>query len=158
MDIVAAARQHLLTSDRLVSLLGSGKGFDCWLFVGADDMAKPFVNMEGTQSACVLIREQGGWASPNQHNTMAFPQLVVEVYIDPVRDFQGNVLTPDLKPRFQPIHEEISRLLHRPQGKDEVWGDVRTLGSQQMDLWTYFRFTDTDGVGVSRATFGVVVG
>lgn len=158
MDIVAAARAHLLTNSQLLALLGSGSGFAHWIFVGADDLAMPFVQIEGSQKACVLLRQQGDWASPNPHNSMTFPLLVVEIFVDPLRDSVGNIVSPDLKGRFEPIQKEIVKMLHRPQGDVQTWGTVRTLGSQQIDSWSYFTLSETDGTGVARSGFGLSLG
>lgn len=158
MDIVAAARQHLMSSEELLALLGSGRGFDRWLFIGPFEQSNPYVQMDGTQQAAIVLSEGRSWATPNAHNTMQFPTLQVRVYVDPVRDSAGNALTADLKPRFVPIHNEVTRLLHRPQGDVEMWGDVRTLGCQQLTSWSYMKFADTDGTAFSTAMFGLVLG
>ena len=60
MSLVEGARAHLVQFPAVRAVLGSGKGFSTWVFRGQDDMAKPFVNMEGTGAAAVLVRQQGG--------------------------------------------------------------------------------------------------
>lgn len=158
MDIVAAARQRLLASPSLLALLGSGQGFAHWIFVGPYEGSAPFVQMDGSQQAAVVLAEGSNWLPPNMHNTMQFPSLRVDVYLDPIRDASGNAVSPDLKPRFLPVQRELVRILHRPQGDVELWGDVRTLGSQQLGSWQYSRFSDTDGTGIASSSFGIALG
>ena len=89
-SLAQGAREHLVQYAPLRVLLGSGKGFPTWIFRGQDDLSKPYVNMEGTGQAALLLRQDGGWTTPNRHNTMSFPRRVVERYIDPERDAVGN--------------------------------------------------------------------
>lgn len=158
MSLAEGARSHLVQFAQVRALLGSGKGFSTWVFRGQDDQAKPYVNMEGTGAAAVLLRQQGGWGTPNRHNTMTFPRLVVEVYVDPARDSRGNELSPDVMGRFTDIWAVMDRYLRNMDHTEVVWGDIRTLGCDRLDEWSVFPLSDGGGIRVSRAAYGVTLG
>jgi hypothetical protein len=157
-SLAQGAREHLVQYAPLRSLLGSGKGFPTWIFRGQDDQSKPYVNMEGTGQAALLLRQDGGWTTPNRHNTMSFPRLVVECYIDPERDAVGNEIGPDVMSRFQAIWTMVDRYLRNVDHSVVMWGDIRTLGCDRLDEWSVFALPDGGGIRVSRAGFGVTLG
>lgn len=158
MSLAEGARAHLVQFSAVRAVLGSGKGFSTWVFRGQDDMAKPFVNMEGTGAAAVLVRQQGGWSSPNRHNTMTFPRLVVEVYVDPERDMHGNEISPDVMGRFTQIQAVLDRYLRNMDHREVMWGQVRTLSCDRLDEWSVFPLPDGGGIRVSRAAYAVTLG
>jgi hypothetical protein len=156
MNIVRAAYEWLAASDDLTDLLGNSTLWGPWIFQGVDETSEPYVAMEGTSAACVMVWQQGGWSAPNTHNTMKFPKLNVEVYLDPPRDAARNVIDRDVVSQFQPIWDQLDKLLHRPQGGDMLWGTRRVLGSHaQNGAWDIFPNPDTDGVKVSRNSFAI---
>lgn len=157
-NLILAVRRYLASDSTLTSLLGNDSKFATWIFQGTDAEAAPLVTMERTQEAAVVVWRSGSWTSPNDHNTMQFPQLSVLVYLDPPRDASGNVTTSDFFPLFQPIFDSLDRLLHLPQHGEIVWDDLRVLHSIKLQEWDLWPFAQTDGVRVARATFGITLG
>lgn len=155
MDVVAAAQNYLASDSTLVALLGSSTAYATWIFQGIDETTEPWVNMEGTGKACVMVWQQGGWTAPNLHNNMHFPKLNVEVFADPLRDAMGNVISRDIRSIFKPIWDELDRLLHRPQGGSLLWGDLWINNTIALEEWDVFPWSDADGVKISRKSFAV---
>lgn len=158
IDIVLAARRYLAEQEELTDLLGSGDGFDTWIFRGQDSAAMPLVRMEGTKSASLVIWRTASSMAGNMHNNMRFPRIGVDIYIDPGRDSSSNVISPNLLPRFNPIEEVLDKLLHIPQGGELAWDSLRILGSHRKVDWNIGSLSDTDGTKISRAIFQVSVG
>ena len=157
IDIVLAARRYLSASTALTTILGTGSGFDSWIFRGQDSTARPMVPMEGTKRAAVVLWPDGDWTQSNRHNTMGFPTLSVDVYIDPGRDLASNVTQPNLLPRFQEIWEVLDSLLHVPSHTDLQWDSLRVLTSHKIAGHKIYPFTDTDGVRFSRSKFAITL-
>jgi len=153
IDIVLATRRHLAEQEDLTALLGSGNGYDTWIFQN-----RLYVPVEQTGKAALLIRQQGSWSSPNAHNTVRFPMIVIEVYVDPKRDDLRNSVSFNLQPQIDEIFQELDKALHRAKGKVEMWSTLRTLGSERMSEPDYFPQQDTENVWVARVTYAVTTG
>lgn len=158
IDAGTAAQRYLADSGSLTDLLGSDDVYGSWVFRGLDETTEPYIIMEGTSASCVLVWIQGGWTGSNMHNTEQFPQLNVEVYTDPQRDYNGNVVSKDVMSVFLPIWDQIDLLLHRPQGGSVMFDELRVNSSFRSGEWSIFPYTDTDGVQVSRNTYQLAVG
>ena len=157
-DVVIAARRHLAASSDPTDLLGSGQGYDTWIFPGQDSGAAPHVPIEGTGEAAIVIWASGGWTSPNRHNTMWFPRLFVDVYVDPERDAGNNIQNPYVRDRLVEIWTVVDSLLHYPQAGEITWDDMRILSSVKAAEWEVRPFKETDGAVFSAAMYSVAVG
>jgi hypothetical protein len=129
IDLPHAAYAKLSVEPSVTSVLGTSETWPVWLF-----RYQARVAMEGTGSVCAVLNQRGAWASPNPHNTEQFPVLQIEVFSDPTRDANLNPeddYTPEEK--ANEAFQAIDRVLHRPDGFDENWGDgmgvVRVTGS-----------------------------
>lgn len=158
IDLVLAARRYLAEQEELTDLLGTGDGFDTWIFRGQDNTAMPLVRMEGTKRASLVLWRAPSLRAGTDHNNMKFLSLGVDIYVDPGRDSSANVIEPNLLPRFQPIEEVLDRLLHTPQGGELAWDSLRILGSRRRVDWSIGTLSDTDGTKISRAVFQVTTG
>jgi hypothetical protein len=157
-DIVSGLRTFLLEDAELTATLGTGYGYDVWLFVGEENSSAPPIEMQGTQKTSILLRKEGSWSTQNRYNSMHFPLLSVEIYVDPLRDGVGNVISSYQRDRFAPIENIIEKLLHRIHTESQMWGDVRTLSSTKFNDWRYFTFDTTTGVRIAACSFEVVQG
>lgn len=126
-DFVRAARNELASYTDIKNLVGSGEGFDTWIF-----REDKYVSLEGTGEALIVLSQNGGWAAPNAHNTAKFPRLQVEIFVDPARD-------SDLQPVLTTPHERARELVtlvdavfHIPEGGEIEWdNELRVLGSKK---------------------------
>lgn len=157
-SLVAAARDKLAGESTVTALLGSDTEFTVWIF---ED--RLFARVEGTESVALVLRQRGSWTSPNGHNTLRFPRLLVEVYVDPTRDSDGmvtDVVGADL--RGDAVYRAVDAVLHRAAQEAQTWGTgdraLRTVGCQRLDEPEPADVPDGDGLRVLRVNYGVTVG
>lgn len=158
LDLVTAVRRQLALETSVTSLLGSDSTYSTWIF-----RWRPYVSVEGTESAAVVLAQRGGWTAPNQHNTMEFPRLQVEIFVDPPRDGAGH-------PQHATAAEEgaytiwraLDAVLHRPQGGAIEWGDhngkLRVLGSHRLGELDVVDVPEGDGMVRGLVSYGVNLG
>lgn len=160
IDIVTAARRHLVVDAGVIAVLGGSTAWPVWLF-----RWRSYVSVEGTGSVSAVLSQQGGWAAPNRHNTMSFPQLQVEIYADPTRTTARNPSAVDAHAAALDAHLALNALLHVPAGTTPseglVWGDetgsLRVLGSSLLGEPDLSEVPGGDGLVRSVARYGVVV-
>lgn len=156
-NLVTAARRYLVADTTLANALGSGQGFNVWVF-----QWRPYVTIEGSGEAAVVLSARGGWTSPNMHNTMAFPRLQVEVWADLQRDANGNPAQRTAEDLCQDVGEQLDRLLHLPDGQLHVWGDsngsIRVLRSMKLGEIDIVDVPEGDGMCRGTLNYGVVLG
>jgi len=146
-DLAVAAHRKLSTVPGVVSALASPVGsapVGVWLFV-----RKLQAVVEGTGKAAAVLREEGAWTRPNQHNTARFPRLSLEIYADCSREsLNGPPLRDDAESRARMVWEHFQTVLHRVDGFSEVWGSasgdpgLRVWGSQLMSLPDVYEVSD----------------
>lgn len=112
--------------------------------------------MEGSQSTAAVVLNGGGWAGPNTHNSMRFPRIILELTVDPLRAADQNVIDPgEAYRRINRAYEVIDRRLHRPQGGQQQWGDIRTIGCSRQGEPTIFPISQADGALRLQVFYGV---
>jgi hypothetical protein len=123
MDFVHAARIELVSRGVLVGLVGTDSVWtDGWIF-----QHQRYIDVRSTGSACVVLASRAGWSGPNRHNTVRFPRLQVEAYVDPTRDTNLNPsgeAPPTVQERADAIFKAIDPVLHRVDGGGFIWGGV----------------------------------
>ncbi len=153
-DIVQGACKWLATFDDILELVGV---FD-------DDAPYIFqyqlgVVLEGTQTAAIVVNRIGSWSPPNISNTMKFPRLSIEIYVDPIRDDDGNYIEPaETQRRASLLSDTIDKHLHRPQGGTQLWGDVRTLDCTRLGELIAYPTPDGDGMIRGQCFYGLSQG
>lgn len=115
--------------------------------------------VETTSKAAVVISRNGSWSSPNYHNTAKFPRLSVEVWVDPLRDGENNVIEPiESRRRAFFLLDQIDKRLHRPQGgAPQFWGTVRTIESTRLGEPVLYAVPDGDSMLRGQVFYGVTV-
>lgn len=147
MELLIAARRELARHPEITSLLGSDDRFATWIF-----RWRLYVDVEGSGQIAVLLREDGGWASPNNHNTARFPRMTVEIHADVPRTARLNPAMATAQDRAKAAYYALDRVLHVPQGGEIRWGD----GTEQLRIVSSLRLTEpqvsqvSDGDGVAR--------
>lgn len=96
-----------------------------WLFTG-DLLA----NIGNSGEAAVVLSDHGGWQVPQRLGTERFRRLRVDIYVDPLRDGEGNVTETSglTELRGMGVFRAIQALLHRRDNDSIVWGDMVTTG------------------------------
>jgi hypothetical protein len=113
-------------------------------------------DIEGSQTTAAVITHTGGWGGANEHNTMAFPRLTLELFVDPMRDPGGNATRPgETYRRINAAYKVFDRRLHRPQGGTQYWGSVRTTDCVRLAEPTIVGVADGDGLLRLQVSYGV---
>jgi hypothetical protein len=162
-DLATAAQRKLVSVPSVVELLGSSvppEPAGVWLFVRELQTSQ----VEGSGKAAVVVREEGGWTRPNQHNTARFPRLSVEIFADCSRDPLGNIIRRDAEARARAVWERFQQVLHRVDAFSEVWGStpydpgVRVWGSQLQSFPDAFGIADWEGGIRLQSYYGLSTG
>lgn len=125
------ARNMLIQDAPLTALLGKSASWTSWIF----DQKPVNVKVEGTSRCLVVINEGRPWTSPNGHNTMRFPTLVVDIWADPTRNADKSVKFWDSTTKIETIQKELDRLLHlidpsTPDGMPRMWGTAAQVAAR----------------------------
>lgn len=150
-DIVQGAVKWLQDFPDVRAVLGSSADGSPWLF-----QHRLWVVMEGTQSTAAAIIDAGGWGAPNPHNTMRFPRLSLEISADPIRDAGNNIIDPgEVSRRIKKAYKAIDARLHRPQGGEQWWGQIRTTGCTRLIEPSVYPVPDGGGLLRLTTTYAV---
>jgi hypothetical protein len=114
--------------------------------------------IQQTQKLAVVVQHEGGWATPNIHNTLRFPRLLVNIWIDPIRDAQGNKADPRIQARANACFEVIDKFLHMAAGGDLMFGPVRVVDCVRLTEPAIDNVRDGDGMVLLRAFYAVTQG
>jgi hypothetical protein len=155
-DIVSSTVMYLEGKTELTDLLGVFTSDNApWLF-----QTVLGVVYERTEQAAAVVSYAGGWGSPNSHNTMTFPRISVELYVDPQRDSNGNQTErAETERRALTIWSVVRGLLHRPAMRAEIWGtSVRVLSCLASGEVSTYPVPDGDGTLRAQGFFNLSVG
>lgn len=166
-DLSLALRNYLAQDAELRALLGRSVSWDTWIF----DESPLNVKVEGTSKCLIVINEQGTWTSPNGHNTMRFPQLIVDVWADPTRNADRSVQKLDAKTKIQDIQTVLDRHLHLTDpatsaGMPYIWGTAAQVagktgvvitGSHRSSGPNFSPIRDSEGSWMGQLTYDVNV-
>lgn len=154
-DVVQGVCKWLATFDDVTSLLGSASDGSPYIFQDTLHAV-----MEGTQHAAIVLSTMGGWAAPNNYNTAEFPRLLLDLWVDPIRDSSNNYIElAETRRRARQIYIALNWHLHRPQVGDPVyWGTVRTIGCTRLGEVVIASVPDGDGLIRAQVFYGVILG
>jgi hypothetical protein len=141
-DLVQGAVKYLLEQETVLAVVGSTADDVPWLF-----QHRLYVAVEGSSSTAAVIAYGGGWAGGNEHNTLRFPRLSLELWVDPRRDDDRNSIEPgEVYRRMNVAFTAFDRVLHRPQGGEQWWGTVRTISCIRSAEPIPYEVPDGDGL------------
>lgn len=151
-----AVATYLAAQTDITSLLGSTESDVPWII--PDQLIG--VRVEGSSSAALVTRtDEGEWASANQNNTMYFPRLMVDIYVDPTRNARRAVL--DLKEadrRLKAIWVALDKHLHMSANLERTWSGVCILGSTRLAAPRPIPIPGGDGSVLGTVTYGMSIG
>lgn len=164
-DLSLAVRNLLAQDIELTALLGKSASWDTWIF----DEKPVNVRIENTSKCLIVINESDPWTSPNQHNTLKFPTILVDIWADPTRNPDKSVQKFDAKSKIERIQDFVDHHLHLvdpgdASGGPQVWGTptqisaktgVVVTGSQRLSGPVYSPIRDTVEAWMGRYTYGV---
>lgn len=152
-DVVDAVAQFLLAQSDVIAAVGTDPV--PWVF-----QRIPGVRLKSTQKTAVVVALAGAWTTPNQHNTMQFPRVLIECYGDPTRDPATNVSIDDGETKALATWRAVNAHLHRPQGGVLPGVDaagLRIIGSLRLDEPDPIEVPEGDGLMVVRTYYGLEV-
>lgn len=157
-DIVGATVKWLLTKPAVTSAVGmfnvSGK-----LVPGVFQYRLWAGQFEGSQSTAIVITSEGGWATPNTHNTLRFPRVVLNVWCDPLRDDGNNATNlPEVQRRAMWVFEQADKYLHITGGDAMMWDQTRVITSVRLTEPTIYVVPDGDGILRLQAYYAISQG
>lgn len=164
-DLSLAVRNLLAQDEGLKLLLGKSASWDTWIF----DEKPVNVKVENTSKCLIVINEADPWTTPNQHNTMKFPMIIVDIWADPTRNIDKSVQKFDAKTKIEDIQDFVDKYLHLVEpgdvnGNPQIWGTsaqiaaktgVVVTGSQRLSGPSYSPIRDTDEAWMGRYTYGI---
>lgn len=140
-DVVQGCVKFLAAQTDVQNVLGAYDDDTPYLF-----QHELWVTVERSSSTAAVITRGGGWAGANLHNTMRFPRIGLELYVDPQRDASGHITDPgEAYRRIEAAFKVIDRHLHMAGGGHTYWGTVRVSSARTTEPLTY-KVADTDGV------------
>lgn len=153
-DFVAGATEYLLDKHDVTQLLGVTDAGTPWLF-----QHSLIVAVEGSSSVAAVLSRAGSWTSANEYNTLRFPRLSVELWIDPIRTAEQDVIdVTEAWRRAEKVFKTFDRHLHRARGGVEWWGDVRTLSSSRQTEPTIYAVPNGDGMLRAQFFYAIEMG
>lgn len=158
-------RNQLARRVSLTALLGSSAHWTTWIF----DQRPIGIKVENTQKCMIVVNEFRPFTSPNEHNTMRFPQITIDIWADPTRNSNLSVKTYDADNKIEAIAKEVDAVMHTvdrgtPSGMPIIWGTqaqelAKTgsviAGSERLDGPDYSDVKDSEGTRMGRLIYGV---
>lgn len=155
-SLLSGMRTHLAANTTLTALLGSTSGVP-WIYVG-----EPSRVLEGTQSAALVLRYVGQAQAPNLSNTSLFVKVMVEVWVDPSRDADGNptdIGSVAATDKALQIWQVLDTDLHRVGGSLQTWGSAVTLSSKRLAaIGEVRKVEEADGLVAGESIYTIEVG
>lgn len=142
-DLAQGVCIWLASFSDVLAELGAADDASPWLF-----QQKLHAVVEGSQSAAAVLSSfHGGWAAPNLHNTAEFPRLLLDLWVDPVRDLEHDYIElAETFRRARQVYAVLNRHLHRSTAEVVWWGTVRILGSTRLGEPVAAEVPDGDGM------------
>lgn len=160
-DIVKAVQAGLQDAEAVQAMITAP-------YIGEDDAwdkgwifdSKLRVTLENTQRCAIVINRAGGWATPNEHNNMRFPLIVVDIWADPTRNTDHSVKYDDAEDKANDIFDAVRSVMHtvdrgRSGGGFIYWGDERITSSESLAEPDTTPVKDGNGAYMLRARFGI---
>lgn len=165
--IAAAAQQFLAGFSDVIASVGAFPVNDPI----AGNAGKPFLFAENMlidvrsypSTTAAVLTDTGGWQTPMALNTFRFRRLRLDIYVDPLRDSEGNVTETATytEDRGLATFVAFNRHLHRRDPDAQTWGDdhLVTLQSQLITEPDFTQLPSASGSGfttqLGSAYYGV---
>lgn len=156
-DIVSGAVKYLRAQPEIVAAVST------YVISGRPTAGvfqyRPWAKIEGSQGTAAILTSEGGWTSPNLSNTLRFPRLTLNIWADPRRNDQNNVVDPgEVMRRAFATYRVFDKFLHRTGGPEVMFGQLRVISSVRMtEPVTYF-VPDGDGLVRCQVIYAVTEG
>lgn len=153
MNLTLSLRRFLVGIPEVTATVGSDLQWDSWIF-----RERLYAMVEGSGEVAVVLNTAGAWTSPNAHNTLRTPRLLIEIYADPTRNSAKQIHERDAGDKALTTFEAIDRYLHNVSGHATMWDDLRIVKSTRLDEPELFDVPDGDGLIRAQVFYAVGVG
>ncbi len=165
-ELSLAATRVLVEDEELTALLPFDDIWPTYIF----DENPRKVHIENTGGCLIVVSEQDPYTSANEHNTLKFPELLVDIWADPERRENGSVRVANAKRKIEKIEKLIDKHFHlvnraSTEGSVVVWGNptqianktgVVIAGSHRLNgSPSYSPIKDTEDAWMGRLRYGV---
>jgi hypothetical protein len=139
MELETGARKMLLSDDTIRGYVVSGDETRCYKH-------RLEVPVTGTGKIAIVVSRNGGWAQPDEVQTVEFPVLRVDVFADPTRFDDGGIRIMDGEDKGAAVLRVVDRLVH---GRRGVWwggpSGVLVVAAQRWREMAFFTQDDLHG-------------
>lgn len=119
---------------------------------------RPYIDMEGTGTAAIVVSQQGSWTSPNLYNTLKFPRIRIDIWSDSPRDSMGHVTREtEARTRIYNIDNILDTYLHRPDGESVAWRNVVSVSCVRLTEVSIVQSKESNKVLIGTALFAASV-
>lgn len=167
MTKLSLGARNLLAQDAdLRAMLARSQKWDTWIF----DENPVGSKIEMTSKCLIVITQGEPWTGANDHNTMWFPTLYVDIWADPTRNDNKSVQVFDAKNKIEAIARQVDKSLHlvdpaNAQGMPQIWGTADEItqktgvvvvdSKRSSGSIVYSPIRDTDGAWMGRVTYNI---
>ncbi len=166
--LTLAIRNTLAQDSGLTALLASSPTVGTWIFD-----TRPLGARFEQNSKCLIVisEEDEDWTSPNQHNTMTFPQVHVDIWADPDRNADKSIRKWNAQDKIKAIQPFIDRWLHlvdpgTSEGLPYVFGTatemadktgVVIVSSERRRGPVFSPISNAEGAFMGRISYGIML-
>lgn len=163
--LTLAIRNLLLQDEDLTDLLAMYPTLGPGIF----DERPVGARFEGKGKCIIVVAYGGTWTVANEHNTLRFPRIFVDIWADPTRNADKSVQVYDADDKIEVIQNLVDKHLHlvnksRPDGLPWIWGTAEQMsektgviidGSSRTMGPDISPISDTDGAMMGRTTYNI---
>lgn len=145
MELETAARKYLLTDSTIRGYVVSGDETRCYKH-------RLEVPVHGTGKIAIVVSRNGGWATPDEVQTVEFPVLRIDAIADPDRDIDGSIRTMNGEDKAAAVLRAADRIVHNQRGV--MWGGPNGLLIVTAGRWRETAFYTQDDLHGKRLDLG----
>jgi hypothetical protein len=145
MEIETAARKMLMSDDTIRGYTVS----EAETRVYKNRLDIP-VNQTG--KLALVVSRNGGWATPDEVQTLEFPILRVDAYADPTREIDGQIRILDAEDKAAALLRAADRLIHGKRGV--LWGGASGVVVVTIGRWREPTLTTQEDLHGKRHDLG----
>lgn len=161
-DVTQGLVAYLLQQSDVVNAVGADdeKGIP-YIFqppIDATVQPRPYIDMEGTGDAAIVVSQQGSWSSANITNSLRFPRVRIDIWSDSPRDSMGHVTREsEARTRIYYIDNILDNYLHLIDGESRQWRDIAVVSCVRLTDVSIVASRDSDKVLIGTALFAASV-
>lgn len=131
MSVPEAVFVKLAAQPALMALIGTAEDGSPLMF--QDTLLMTDEYLENSQKVAIVITHRGEWTTPNRHNSLKFPRVLIDIYADPDRDADGTPLsTTNARDKVIAVADLLIKIFNRSEYFNEQWAGEWVMGSHHL--------------------------